>query len=177
MVRGMLESLSPDTCAALAQIVPVFLIALIAERLTTPKFSEADDMVRRLGMILRFAFRAIVDIVLAIAMVAVELRCVLGIERDGLDGDTARQTWALFVVIVIWSLLRWLARNPLIVVAMGLYWRLAGLLADLFIRAVEMLIRGTIGFLGLTTTGVEKFTDWMINAITRLSDWLYRLPR
>lgn len=98
--------MSADTCSALSQIIPVLLLALIAERIVVSDRKRPD--LQFLGAILLFAL----DLVLASALTGAELAIVVGIERGGLNGFWSIYVWNVFGAAVVFILGRWAFRSP-----------------------------------------------------------------
>jgi hypothetical protein len=177
----MFNSMSADTCAALAQVVPVFLIALIAERVRTPRIKDDETTSRRLAIILRATFRALSDLLLAIVLVALEITVVVGIEAGGMTGEDAQQNWGFFILVTIWTLLRWLLANPIVQAAYTAYWRFAGWLTgallDGFATLLDGMLRGISAFIGATPRGIDAMSRGLVRLIASLADWILKLPR
>lgn len=79
-----LDTASAATCAAIAQIMPVFLVALIAERVVVSR-SDDPTVVRR--SMLAAAFRVLVDLTIAVGLLTCTGLALVGIEIDGWSGE------------------------------------------------------------------------------------------
>lgn len=171
----MIDTMSAEACAAVAQVVPVFLIALIAERVRAPKSNvlERRRPLVRLAVILRALGRVVVDVSLAVIMVVLEITVLLGIDTDGLGGKTAQQTWALLILVIAVTLLRWLFLNPAIQLLAVEYWRFAGFVAEWLFRAIaylaELLAKVLVGGPDFIAKGLERVADGTTRLILRLT--------
>jgi predicted Co/Zn/Cd cation transporter (cation efflux family) len=109
MVDFDFQSMSADTCGAIAQIMPVFMVALIAERIAFKRGASSAETSRRLLVALA---RVVVDLTLAIGLLFVTVRALVGIEVGGLEGAEARATWVLAGLLAVAVLYRWLLLSP-----------------------------------------------------------------
>lgn len=110
---GLLATMGEDTCAALAQVIPVFLIALVAERIVLP---ERRFLRRKRGRLVivrnrsrtRAFFGIFFSAYLAIAMAGLEMMFLFGIDNGGYTGRTAVNLWVFFVTVLLLVIMRWL---------------------------------------------------------------------
>jgi len=89
-----------QTCAVLANIIPIFLIALIAERAVS----------RKSPLALRTA-KFVIDFALATVMLALEIGLLIGVENGGLH-KTAPLAWVGTFLILLAVLYRWALLSP-----------------------------------------------------------------
>jgi hypothetical protein len=82
-----LETMSATTCVVLAQVMPVFLIALVAERIGFKPGKNKRRTRYRLAVALA---RTFVDFILAVVLVMLELTFLAGIDRGGYAAAEAR---------------------------------------------------------------------------------------
>jgi hypothetical protein len=130
-----LSRMDANTCAALAQIAPVFLIAFIAERIIParkplkPLSKKKRKLVRqrsreirakRLGarllhtfseMNVGVLFRLSSVVALAIMFLVLEWAMLLGIGMDGYSGKNALAYWLLTFLLTATVLIRWAVGN------------------------------------------------------------------
>ena len=96
--------MTAEAAGTMAQIIPVFLIALIAEQY---RYSP------KLGLIEQVA-RALEQALIAAVMFAVEVAFIWGAIREGLSVDHAVVLFALTVVLLAVVLINWFARNSVL---------------------------------------------------------------
>ena len=129
--RMILGTMNTATCEALAQVMPVLLIALIAERVGFNPRKNKRKSRYELAVALT---RTFVDFVLALVIVSLELGFLNGIDGGGYKGSIARSYWAFTVLILIAILYRWLLLSPSVQFAFGA-------LLDLTARGLGWLLR------------------------------------
>jgi len=99
--------MNPDVCAAIAQVAPVFMVLLVAERVvfTAEDSSEPGTRMNAAAMALG---RVLVDLALALLGAALTMSSFIGIEEGGLFGDRAETMWILTFLLITAVLARWL---------------------------------------------------------------------
>lgn len=173
---NLLDTMSPATCAAIAQIMPVFLVALIAERVV---FRKSEDVAKRRRNIITAVVRIGVDLLLACALLFITLLTLTGIEVGGIEGEQAETIW-LFVILLFFGVLyRWLLLStPLLEMFDGLANAVAagfvhfiesiGEVPIWLARAIQVfgeLIAGVLS-VGLTS-GVQSLADLVTRGLKR----------
>jgi hypothetical protein len=97
------------TCEALAQLMPVLLIALIAERVAFKRTKNRRKARFKLASAL---IRTLFELMLALVIIGGELGFLNGIDEHGFKGETARSYWLLAVLVLIAILYRWVLLSP-----------------------------------------------------------------
>lgn len=100
------DTASVATCAAIAQILPVFMVALVAERIVLAKRPKTPTAKAR--SVLASLLRIAVDTVIATCLLAFTLRALMGIEANGLRGSDASELWIATFVLGFAILYRWM---------------------------------------------------------------------
>lgn len=128
---NVLDTAGPATCAAIAQIMPVFLVALIAERVVLRKTETISD--RRMAVVAT-TIRILVDLTLACALLLTTLLSLTAIEVGGVSGQQAEVIWGLTISLFVGVLYRWLLLStPLL----GLFNQAADGIAAALVTLVE----------------------------------------
>lgn len=107
------DTASVATCTAIAQILPVFLVALVAERIVRAK--QPKSPLARARSTLALLIRILVDLAIATGLLAFTLVALMGIEANGLSGPRAEELWGATFVLGFAILYRWmLLSTPLL---------------------------------------------------------------
>lgn len=172
------STMGPDTCAAVAQTLPVFLVALIAERIVF--------RARRSGLArqwLATLARVFIDATIVLTLLVLTAYALVGLEKNGLQGGEAKALWFMSGVVALVVVYRWLllstplldfSRHVARVVADGTIdfldglARGAGSVWGLVVLPTARLLDGALTLVGsVLTVGV---TDVAFNITTRLLD-------
>jgi len=100
------DTASAATCTAIAQILPVFMVALVAERIA--KLKEPAAFRAQVMLLLATVIRIFFDLALAFTLLTLTFVALLGVEADGLDGSPAKLLWGGSMVMGVAILYRWL---------------------------------------------------------------------
>jgi len=103
--------MSAATCAVLANVIPIFFIALIAERTV----SRRDALLGR-------AVRFLADLILATLMLMLEIGVLIGVEKDGLN-QSAPLAWVGSGLVMLAVLYRWALLSPTMNDVVDAVWR------------------------------------------------------
>ncbi|WP_313366640.1 hypothetical protein [Microbacterium sp.] len=107
------DTASVATCTAIAQILPVFLVALVAERIVRAK--QPKGPMARARSTLALLIRILVDLAIASGLLAFTFVALMGIEANGLSGPSAEKLWGATFVLGFAILYRWmLLSTPLL---------------------------------------------------------------
>lgn len=107
------DTASVATCTAIAQILPVFLVALVAERIVRAKQPKSPRA--RARSTLALLIRILVDLAIATGLLAFTLVALMGIEANGLSGPRAEELWRATFILGFAILYRWmLLSTPLL---------------------------------------------------------------
>jgi hypothetical protein len=136
--------MTAEAAGTMAQIIPVFLIALIAEQY---RYSP------KVGLIEQVA-RALEQALIAAVMFAVEVAFIWGAIRDGLSVDHAVVLFALTVVLLAIVLISWFARNSV--------------LTEVVDRMATWVLRGFVGLLRRSRWG-ESFISSLRTGMLNLA--------
>lgn len=104
-MASLTDAMSASTCATVAQIAPVFLVALVAERIVFRASPSPVEQRKRIAIVL---IRVVIDGTIAVSLLLLTLLAVAGVEADGLTGQSARSAWYGFVLLAIAVIYRWL---------------------------------------------------------------------
>lgn len=171
------DAMSAATCATVAQIMPVFVVALIAERIVFRRSPEAGQYPATQFAVL---FRIVIDLALALALLGTSALALIGVELRGLAGSAAETVWfgsGLLAVLIVY---RWLLLStPLLAMVAEA--------SRVWARAVEAMLEGanlvtavpirTLGvagdvFLTALSAGLfpvmEQLTDGFLSAVRLL---------
>lgn len=175
---------SAATCAAFAQILPVFMVALVAERVARSK--EPADSSARARLRLATLVRILFDLMLTAVLLFLTFAALDGIESDGVDGEHAALLWGGTFIIGLAILYRWLLLStPILslltelgeawarVVTRALDWLLSAVpegwdfLVDTFGRILQVLSEVVFGLLSAGLfRGLPKLSDWFAPRVT-----------
>lgn len=100
MVSAGIFFMNATTCATLANVIPIFLIALIAERSVSRRAPHASR-----------AARLVVDFSLAALMLILEIGLLIGVENGGLN-KSGVLAWIGSGALMIAVLYRWALLSP-----------------------------------------------------------------
>lgn len=174
--------MSAATCASLAQIMPVFVVALIAERIAFRRTPGAPEYTRnRLTVMLRI----LIDLALALALLAVTALALIGVELDGLYGRAADAAWIGAGLLATLIVYRWLLLSTpllsLLADASEVWTRAIDDMLDSASTAAEIPIRvlGAAGDVVLTalSAGLFPVAETLASGVERAIDALARLGR
>lgn len=140
--------MSGATCATLAQVMPVFLVALTAERIVFKQSKSPRKMTRRIAAVLA---RTLLDLAIAIALVVATFMAVAGVENEGLKGDGATTLWNLAIILTIVVVYRWL----LLSTPIG-----------------QVYLEATRGVIPVLERGLLDAPTWLVGAASALVDAL-----
>ena len=104
-MASLTDAMSAQTCATIAQIAPVFLVALVAERIVFRSSPRPAEQRRRIAVVL---IRVGIDTIIAVALLLLTMLVVAGVETEGLTGRSATYAWFGFVSLAIAVIYRWL---------------------------------------------------------------------
>lgn len=173
------DTASTATCAAIAQILPVFMVALVAERIA--KLREPVTARKRIRLMLATTIRIMVDLILALSLLALTLAALIGIESEGLNGRSATALWTGTVAMGFAILYRWLLLStPLL----SFFNEINQIWVRLVFNSVESLGRAVPQSFAWIWTGVSRvllvvtevlfgfLTVGMFNGALSFSEWL-----
>lgn len=115
----MFESFSPltgATCASIAQILPLFFVALVAERVSVRK-SRSDGSISD-AAVLAVLVRIVVDLLMAFALLVLILLALQGVQKDGLPEERSQVLLIGTFILMCLVLYRWLLLStPILLLA------------------------------------------------------------
>jgi hypothetical protein len=162
--------MSAATCAAVAQLLPVLLVVLIAERIVVPGKRRSKRRTRRL---IAASARLFVDLVLAVTLVVGIFVALAGVENDGLQGQGANTVWVLAIALTVGVVYRWFLLSPVV-------YEVGTSIANWYVRLLERAFAPIEGFseplatalrvgaeflFGVAGGGVDFLADTVVPAI------------
>lgn len=156
-----LDSMGAGVCGALAQLAPVFMVLLVAERVvfTTDGDETLEDLIDDDEVWLG-AGRLVVDLLLAGLCAFLTIGALIGIEAEGYTGPFAETMWNLTFALIALVILRWLfLATPLSAVFTGI----ARAQAKAAFAFAEGVTNGAVAFLADAINAAVQFVFGVIS--------------